>query len=284
MTEKKFRWQDMQFWMATKHEKAAILSPLFETEFGQTIQTVSLDTDLFGTFSGEIERPSDQKGTALQKLLAARSIHPTGVLIVSEGAFFPYPDIPLLNINVEILLLHEPINDVYIWSEHTSLQTNAARLTTSNWREAKEFAEKLGYPETGIILMSQEIKVHDRIIVKNLHSFKKLEEEFILLSKNETVPVILETDLRAMRNPIRRQNIFEAGKKLIEHMQSYCPSCSMPGYSIQSSESGLPCAWCNTPTRNTAFYIWKCINCNFEEKKPVDKPFADPGTCDQCNP
>ena len=64
MTEKKFRWQDMQFWMATKHEKAAILSPLFETEFGQTIQTVPLDTDLFGTFSGKIIVTGKQIGRA----------------------------------------------------------------------------------------------------------------------------------------------------------------------------------------------------------------------------
>ena len=284
MTEKEFRWQDMQFWMATKHEKAAILSPLFENTFQQNIQTLHLDTDVFGTFSGEIERPSDQKGTALQKLLAARSIHPTGVIIVSEGAFFPYPEMPLLQVNVEILLLHEPIQNLYIWSEHTSLQTNAARLTTSNLGEAKEFAEKLGYPETGIILMSHQTKLLERTIIKNLYSLEELEQQFALLSNHETRPVILETDLRAMRNPIRRQNIFEAGKKLVEHMQCYCPNCSMPGYSIQSLAPGLPCAWCNTPTRNTAFYIWKCNNCNFEEKKPVEKPFADPGTCDQCNP
>lgn len=284
MTENKFRWQDMHFWMATKHEKAAILSTLFENEFQQSIQTLQLDTDIFGTFSGEIERPSDQKGTALQKLAAARIIQPNGVIIVSEGAFFPYPDMPLLHVNVEVLLLHEPIQNVYVWSEYTSLQSNAARLTTSNWREANQFVEKLGFPETGIILMSQEKRVEDRIIIKNLYSLEELEEQFIVLSKNETAPIILETDLRAMRNPVRQKNIFEAGKKLIENMKSYCPNCSTPGFAIQSVESGLPCAWCNMPTRNTAFYIWKCSYCNFEEKKAAEKPFADPGTCDQCNP
>lgn len=284
MTEITNRWQNMQFWMATKHEKDAILSPLFEEAFQQQVLNLKIDTDVFGTFSGEIERPTDQKGTALKKLEAARTIQPNGVIIVSEGAFFPYPDMPLLNLNVEILVLHEPLNNLLIWSEYRSLESNAAKLTTTNLREAVQFANKLKFPETGIILMSAQRAVKDRTIIKNLISIEEFESSFLLLSKNETESVILETDLRAMRNPIRRKNIYEAGKKLIENMQSYCPNCNTPGYTIQSAEAGLPCAWCNSATKNTAFHIWQCAACMYQEKKTVNQPFADPGTCDLCNP
>ena len=43
--------------IATKHGKESVLKPLFDKELGVKSELVEgLDTDLLGTFSGEIER------------------------------------------------------------------------------------------------------------------------------------------------------------------------------------------------------------------------------------
>ncbi|MBL0883215.1 MAG: hypothetical protein IBJ16_07730, partial [Chitinophagaceae bacterium] len=100
-------------------------------------------------------------------------------------------------------------------------------------------------------------------------------------------PVVgVETDMRAMFNPTRMKVIEKATEKLIEKIQSACPECQMPGYSITDAKSGLPCDLCGSPTRSVLAYIFQCTHCGFSEEKkyPHNKQTEDPMYCDRCNP
>jgi len=57
--------------IATKHHKEQVMTPLLEKELGLECGLVeNLDTDLFGTFTGEVERLNDPLETARQKMSA----------------------------------------------------------------------------------------------------------------------------------------------------------------------------------------------------------------------
>jgi hypothetical protein len=52
--------------LATKHEKEKIVAPLFSS-LGISLQVPQIDTDVLGTFSGEIERVGTPKEVVLKK-------------------------------------------------------------------------------------------------------------------------------------------------------------------------------------------------------------------------
>lgn len=54
--------------IATKHQKETIIGPRVESKLGALpFVPKNLDTDVLGTFTGEIERSSDPLSTARQK-------------------------------------------------------------------------------------------------------------------------------------------------------------------------------------------------------------------------
>ncbi|HSW67166.1 MAG TPA: hypothetical protein VLH16_01155, partial [Bacteroidales bacterium] len=58
--------------IATKHKKETVIAPWLELELGLICSTPeNLNTDLFGTFSGEIERVDDPITTMKKKCLMA---------------------------------------------------------------------------------------------------------------------------------------------------------------------------------------------------------------------
>ena len=58
--------------IATKHEKEKVIAPILEKELGvKCFVAPDLDTDLLGTFTGEVERKDDPIITARKKCLIA---------------------------------------------------------------------------------------------------------------------------------------------------------------------------------------------------------------------
>ena len=65
--DKKLFYENLKINFATKHDKEKTLSPLF-APYGLDCQMVEVDTDKFGTFSGEIERSGSVRETLRQKI------------------------------------------------------------------------------------------------------------------------------------------------------------------------------------------------------------------------
>jgi hypothetical protein len=105
-----------------------------------------------------------------------------------------------------------------------------------------------------------------------------------LLKKHQSI--VLETDMRAMNNPIRRKVIRQATEDLIQKLLSSCPQCGTLGFAPTEMRLGLPCENCGLPTTQALARIWECAKCHFikEEHYPAQKATADAMYCAFCNP
>jgi len=275
--------------LVTKHNKEKVIVPLFKDGVGLDIELATkVDTDQFGTFSGDVERPDTQYNTAKLKILKAFELYPEAeIAIASEGAFNPHPDCPFIPLNTEVVLLIDRKNQLEISGRYLSLATNVKEATVSSMQEALAFASVLGFPEYGVVLKAGKDEKNKPHIFKDATTTSGLEAAllyFFNISSNGKIE--MQTDMRAHLNPFRMENIRLATLELIKTIQTVCPQCETPGFDVKEVIKGLPCSLCNAPTRSTLSYIYECKKCSHREEKffPNGKQQEDPGSCDWCNP
>jgi hypothetical protein len=91
--------------IATKHHKERVIAPILEQELGvQCFIDETFDTDLLGTFTGEVEREQDAIETAREKCLQAMEKNNCDLGIASEGSFAPHPTLFFIHADDEILI------------------------------------------------------------------------------------------------------------------------------------------------------------------------------------
>jgi ribosomal protein S27AE len=270
--------------VATKHQKEKVIAPIIEHALGvKCIVPGGLDTDLLGTFSGEVERVDDPIATARKKcLMAMEQTHAT-LAVASEGSFGPHPSLFFVPADEEFLFFMDRENDLEIIVREISTETNFNKKEISTREELDSFAHLAGFPSHGLILKSKASDHQD--LIKGIQDWDELYQAFDkIIDKASSVHV--ETDMRAFCNPTRMRVIEKAAIKLVEKIKSVCPNCSTPGFGITDHREGLPCSWCGSPTRSTLSYIYSCTKCSFfrEENYPNGKKEEDPMYCDRCNP
>ncbi|WP_066426665.1 DUF6671 family protein [Anabaena sp. 4-3] len=274
--------------IATMHQKERVISPLLSQELGlKVIVPQKFNTDVFGTFTREVKRPGTQIAAARLKAEKALEITGENLAIASEGSFAPHPLVPYIQSNREIVILLDKVNDIEIIGQEFSIETNFNHQVVSNLDEAYEFADKIGFPEHGLVVWCGESEHQDIEIIKGITTEQKLVEAVkFALEKSPDGKVKLETDMRAHYNPTRMKNIEKATRNLLNKISSCCPKCQTPGFDITERIQGLPCELCYTPTTLTHTVIYQCKKCNFREERqfPDGREFADPAHCMYCNP
>lgn len=270
--------------IATKHKKESVIAPIIETGLNvKCFVPNDFDSDILGTFSGEIEREEDALSTARKKCLMAMKQTNCDLGIASEGSFGPHPTIFFANADDEILIFLDSKNNLEIVVRELSLDTNFNATELNSYADLVEFAQKVDFPSHAIILKTDKKDGAD--CIKGIQSWQALEESYEKLSINNS-HIVAETDMRALYNPKRLNAIEKATFKLVEKIKSKCPECETPGFGIVSAKLGLPCQWCKSATKSILSHIYKCQKCQFEmEKKyPNHKEVEDPMYCDYCNP
>ena len=86
--------------LATKHAKEKVVAPVFAS-LGISLQVPDIDTDLLGTFSGEIERVGTPKEVALKKARMGMKASGLAYGAASEGSIGPDPVVPFLNSDIQ---------------------------------------------------------------------------------------------------------------------------------------------------------------------------------------
>lgn len=270
--------------IATKHSKEDVIQPLIESALNCLCFVPNdFDTDLFGTFSGEIDRKLSPLETVKAKCISAMEKTNCDIGIASEGSFGPHPSLFFAHANEELLIFIDKKNDIEIVVKELSLDTNFHASYVETKDELLTLAKTLKFPSHGLILRKNESDTVD--IIKGIILKKQLLESFDYL-KCKYGKVYLETDMRAMYNPTRMEVIKQTTLKLIKSIQTQCPNCFFQGFSIYKAESGLPCSLCKLPTKSIISYLYKCKKCSHTEnlKYPNNKRFEDPMYCDYCNP
>lgn len=270
--------------IATKHHKEKVIAPLFEKELGVRCFTSNkFDTDTLGTFSGEVSRKDDALTTLKKKCILAIEKNHCDLVIASEGSFGVHPSVFFAPADEELMMLIDTKHDLEIVAREISLDTNFNASVITNQSDLLAFAQRVQFPSHALIMNPAENN-YSKIVkgINNLESLKKHFEEFT----NEFGKAYVETDMRAQFNPTRMKVIEKVAQKLLQNVQSICPNCKTPGFTITKAIPGLPCNWCKSPTASTLSFLYKCSKCDFtkEDLFPHQKNTEDPTYCDLCNP
>ncbi|MFM7859610.1 MAG: DUF6671 family protein [Flammeovirgaceae bacterium] len=265
--------------IATKHKKEHVIAPQFDLAFEtHSLVPTQLDTDQFGTFTGEVERKTTAYEAARLKIKTALELTGETLGIASEGSFGPHPQIGFVPADEEMVLLIDTLNNFEISATKISTAINYAHQQCTRWEEVRIVAIDSGFPSHALILKTKNA------FLKGITTWPSLESGYHELKK-EFPFVIAETDMRAMHNPTRMKVIEEVTALLIDKVNSLCPNCAYPGFAVADKVAGLPCGDCGHPTQFSLKHIYKCVHCgHLVEKLFPEGPVADPMYCLYCNP
>lgn len=268
---------------ATKHEKEKILAPLF-LELGLSCRATPVDTDEFGTFTGEIERTGGVRETLRKKNQAATKLSGERFFLASEGSFGPHPIIGFVQTDLESLLFWDRDNNCEIYAEYLGKVPVHDERTHGPRDDFRAFLKEIDFPNHGIIVRPENLY---QPIIKGLHNERAVGQAMLdCFMASKTAKVVLAADLRANHNPTRRKAILEAGRVLIEKIKSLCPKCFYPGFGISRGVPGLICTLCGEPSPIAKAVIWTCVKCAYEEERPRPDGITsiDSSECENCNP
>ena len=277
-------FEGRQLVIASMHQKEQVLRPLLEAGLKVNVAVADgLNTDLLGTFSGEVARIADPLTTARKKCELAMELTGCDLALASEGSFGAHPSAFFLPANEEWLLLIDRKHQLEIHARHLSTATNFAGQAFSSLEEVEAFASKVGFPSHGLIL--RRSKDNPEGILKGITDPDQLRNAAKELLETQGSGYV-ETDMRAMFNASRMQVIGETAQLLIQKLNSLCPSCQVPGFAVTAAEPGLPCSLCGNPSSAALAHLLICNNCQHEEKVlfPHGKKTEEPQYCQVCNP
>ena len=271
-------------YFATKHGKEALLKPLL-AELGVNCLATLIDTDEFGTFSGEVERTGSVRETLRKKINAAADQHSEAQFILaSEGSFVPHPLIGFMQTDLESLLLWDRETGSEIYAEYLATDPIHAEKILGPLDDHRAFLIEIKFPDHGVIVHPERLL---EPLFKGLHTMQAVEQAMLeCFVASKTARVVLMTDLRACHNATRRDAIYNAGRMLIESLNSLCPTCEYPGFTIVEGVPGLPCGDCGEPSRIAKAVLLACPRCKTKEERPRPdgQREIDSSECEFCNP
>jgi ribosomal protein S27AE len=267
--------------MATKHDKAKLVAQPFNDILGMIVQEVFVDTDVLGTFSGEIERVGTPLETAVKK--AQLGIEATGnpYALASEGSVGPDPFFGFIHADIETLVFIDTELDIQVHVSHKSNEITAFTTTTLK-SDLGAFLQKADFPNHALI-----VKPHiGQGAHKGIRDLRTLEKA-ITDSRDQSADgeAIIESDLRAMCSPSRQKNIAATALKLVQRLSQTCPECQTPGWGLKSYVRGVECSQCGDLSEEAIKQeVMGCVKCEYTLPGAVINLTLDPARCMSCNP
>lgn len=277
--------------LASRHGKERAMARPFRLGLGlELVVADQIDTDHFGTFSGQRPRPSDAATTCRLKAEAALDATGASLGLASEGSFGPHPAIPFLPLAIEWMTFVDRRHDQVISERLEGPPTNFSHSVVAAGADPGSWLERIGFPAHGVIVRPHRGDSHPSTpspIVRGLQCPQALEQAIrgaAALSADGFA--LLETDMRAHRNPTRMASIRRLAFRLVRRIRTTCPSCGSPGWGLVGREPGLPCGWCGLPTALLRAEIHGCAHCDQRAEVPRRDGLlrADPQHCFHCNP
>lgn len=232
--------------LATKHHKEkAISGPLRETTGLSIFVPPDLDTDLLGTFSGEVERDGTPGEVVVRKARYGMAAAGVPLGIASEGSFRPHDELSFTVGSHELIAFVDDDAEIVVVEDLFTLETNFANTKARDATSIDGFLTRVGFPSHGLIVVPNDrIEVgHDdrvRLVLEDVPDqqlFKGIIDRDTLeqivsrcasLSSDGLAHV--ETDMRAHLNPTRMTTIGALAAQLGRRLASACPACGAPGW------------------------------------------------------
>lgn len=270
--------------LGTMHGKAAVIAPPLAALGIEVVVPGGLDTDRFGTFSGEVARSGTMEEAARAKARLAIQMTGLPVGIASEGAYGPHPAIPFLALGQEMILWHEAATGREIVEMQRDDRPVFDQARISSVDEVEAFLIRVRFPGVALVVAEDGAA---RPIAKGLVDTRSVEQAVAAaLTLSDSGRAVVMTDMRAHMNPRRMAVIGELSGRLAARLACPCPTCGAAGWGRVRLEAGLPCGDCGTATGLIRTEILGCTACGAEVAQPFPgaPDWADPGQCPICNP
>lgn len=276
-------YRGLQAGLATRHQKLSLIGPALASAVGLEVVSIDVDTDMLGTFAGEVPRPGTQWQTAVAKARLGMRKAGLRIGIASEGTFGPLDGMPFVVADLELVVLVDDELGIEIGESSTGVGLPLLSDDIAPEALGRLHLAAAGFPEHGLIVRPSD-SWHP--IAKGIHDADVLEREVArcaAASPQGTARV--ESDLRAPHHPSRRDVIAAAAERLAARLQSLCATCGAPGWGVVRIEAGAPCSECGTPTSAALAEVRGCARCGSEEAmRTAAADGVDPGRCPACNP
>lgn len=273
--------------ISTMHAKERAVSRPLQRWLGAAIKVApGIDTDLFGTFTGEQARVGSMLDAARAKAQAA--IKSTGLPfgLGSEGSFGPHPTLPFLAGGTEVLLFVDLRRGLEVCETLVTHRTNYRSLRCRPNDDIDTFLRSVRFPSHAVVVTANDAEAGQHI-VKGIKSRTALSESITrAASVSRDSFALITADMRAHLNPTRMATIRALASRLARRLATSCPACASPGFGAADIVRGLPCGWCGEPTPLATAVVHRCIKCEFKSITTISngRETADPGQCQHCNP
>lgn len=253
--------------MTTKHAKSIAVAPGFQEILGAAVAEYLLDTDVFGTFSGEVQRQGSAFHCARQKCEWGLDRLNAEFGIASEGRFGPSPDIPFVSAGFEILYFIDRTRNFHLHVSRWCDKTNYLKQTVDSFEELQEFSAKTQFPSHALIVRPNRRRSRD-VVFEGIDTLEELELAFERsLARSADGLVRVETDMRAHVNPTRMSEISELACQLAQRLATPCPACKSPGWGAINAERGLRYEYYDQLTETIRHEVFGCVLCDHTEPK-----------------
>ena len=204
-----------------------------------------LDTDLLGTFSGEIERKGTPGDVVVRKARFGMAAAGVPLGIASEGSFRPHNELSFSIGSHELMAFVDDDSGIVVVEDLFTLDTNFANTKAKDAASIDDFLTRIGFPSHGLIAVPNDrIEVgHDdrvRLVLEDVpdqqlfkgiidrDTLEQVVAQCAALSSDGLAHV--ETDMRAHLNPTRMRTIGALAAQLGRRLASACPACGAPGW------------------------------------------------------
>jgi hypothetical protein len=269
--------------LATKHGKLSQIAPWIEALDGWTVELAEIDTDQFGTFSGEIAREKSPRDTAIAKARTAADLLGSDYGLASEGTIGAHPAYPWINSDHEILALVRRTDDFVLTEIFLSPEIQAHSDEVDENTDLEAVVAKLDLPaHAAIIVAVGDVEI---VLHKGVHDANDFKQKIAEALSTGTKLLRVENDFRAMHSPSRQANISKCAELLATRIKTKCAACGEIGYGKVGYEYGLPCSDCDQLVLSVAnSERHACVSCEHSELRTLGQTSVDPSRCDFCNP
>ena len=289
--------------LGTMHAKERALAKPFARILGaELVVPHDIDTDAYGTFTGEIARAGTMLDAARAK--ARLSMVRTGLKfgLASEGSYGAHPYVPFIPDGTEVVLFIDDERGIEIRESIVVTRTNYDSQTLAPGDDVEAALHRMRFPSHAVTVRPNQLPDKQSFsrqssalpavrskppLFKGLRELGSVAQAVgACAAASPDGKALIAPDMRAHCNPTRMAVIRKAATKLAKRIACLCPACKTPGFGIVDVVRGLPCPDCGAPTQLAVAEIHRCAACSVETRKPLrrDDERASPGQCQLCNP
>lgn len=252
----------------------------------ELVVPADLDTDVLGTFTGEVAREGTPQQVCLRKARLGMAAAGLPLGLANEGSFGPDPLLPFVQADTEVMTFVDDERGLIVTEQLVTHDTNHAQREACGIDDLARWLDGVRFPSHALVVLPKAPGA-TAPADKGIVSLDHLEQAIRRAAHASPEGVAwVRTDMRAHLNPLRMSAIRRLAFRLARRLATACPACAAPGWGLVGTVEGLPCETCAAATRMVRAEVLGCVACPHREQtaRRDGRHLASAGSCDYCNP